>query len=1222
MMYSNNDIYSLVSGYKEKPQHKTILQNYFKPFNKNSLELTLSLFLANIIFYKLNLNKIKLYDDYTIFTEAKDKEEFIKKWKKEIRKNIKDMQYIEIRYLYDYQHNNETKTGATSYYYKLPKHENIEPDKLKKEAQNLKNQIIKWEQELTKGHHKNRKIHSISISIAPRKEIPYTTDKKGNKKPKAGNSKTATAFNYFLLDIDIEEWKKPNYEPTQEEINKHINNLLNALPEKAYKPHIIGYTGAGLRFIWYFTRPITRLEIPLLKKIAQDLREKTNMDVDDRVYDISRVDRILGTENRKTKYGTPRQSRILYYNPNAIGYILEKFYDQVGYGIKEVMEIIEKEQNKTSEDTAIEVINKLKKNNTIQEFKSMDEKTYKKTKRIQKILHEKGKKKHNNNYGWIIDLLNYLGIGYKPAGNRIHIYSIYTDDGNNPDTAIYINQGYNAIVKDFHLDTSFNLIAYLWTVYEHKILEYLKINGLCHSLEDNNNIYEVINEFFELETEKIPLERYITPKHIKRIIENNEHKTIGIKAPTGSGKTTAIINYAVENNKKIIFLVPYYSMALQQATQNKLKGFIGLHQDHNEKNETIKKTTRIIATYDQLQKIVDIKGADNIKEYMLIIDEYHNLITQYDLRYNAINTIIDYKEAFSRVVYLSGTYEGLNIENTKIYEFKPKYQRKNNYIISTCKNNEGLEYLLNELKEIDTTTGKYLVFVNNIETIREIKEKLEEQGIEKIYTLTALNKHNEIMETIANEEKLKETGVYITTSVICDGINLKDKDVKKIYIYKVQDIYQMGQYIARVRNTEPDIIHIIEPKKIDNIETYKDFMKSTTELLKQIVDPINKNRIEAMEQGINLDEYYIKELKRLPIYEEEKFIKYNKYTKLYDIDYFKMTKAYLDRLNPRIMSNPKAIQQALLKFYPKLNIKIEQAKLKELNEKIEPKENTKDKLVKYLIKHDYDTIKEIKQYKGKDELKLVDKTGINDIQEIMEIKEVAKRHHKSLKTIERVKEYENYGIKVEINKKDINTIKEKYNIPESMEEKAKEIYIITANPKAIGKKIKVWETAKAIILDKQGKIKKDNHIILEGWQYTHIKIILDELMAAWNKEKKNINIPILLSKLRDLPKPKVKKTKREIIISKIKEYAKIKKVGEETYQIIEIAEEIIEAYNWKVKKANKVKNYLEILKEHTGEQLHEEDILKLLDNNKKLFETYKWEGYLINVKKEWYIIDI
>ncbi|WP_421078622.1 DEAD/DEAH box helicase family protein (plasmid) [Methanothermococcus sp. Ax23] len=668
-------------------------------------------------------------------------------------------------------------------------------------------------------------------------------------------------------------------------------------------------------------------------------------------------------------------------------------------------------------------------------------------------------------------------------------------------------------------------------------------------------------------------------------------------------------------------------MALQQATQNKIKGFIGLHQDHEETEETIKKATKIIATYDQLNKIVEIKGTDDLKDYLLVIDEYHNIITQYDLRYKAINRILDYKEAFNKVIYLSGTYEGLNIENNKIYEFKPKHQRKNNYNIIVCKNNEGLGHLMDELKRIDTSTGKYLAFINNIELIKEIEQELKGHGIDNIHILTAPNKDNPIMDNIYNEECLKEAGIYLTTSLICDGINIKDKDVKKIYIYGVNDIYQIGQYIARVRNTEPDIIHIIEPKEIKGMEPYNNYIQSIRAIIQPIIYTLNENRKEAKERGMDdKDTEVYKKIEKIPIFKEEMYIKYDIYKDQYREDIYKITKSYIDRLNIRIINNPQLIKRVLLKFYPALNITIEKIENKETIKEVAGG-RTKEYLIKSIIKYGYDTIQEIKSYKGRDELKLIDKTGIQDIEELTTIKEVSKRHRDALKNIRELKEFRSFGFDINVKEKNIIKVKEKYNIKELPKELEKEIYVMAGNPKSIGKEFNILKMAKNILLDRQGLIPKGNPTLKEVWDYRIRKIILDDVLEA-NNNNKNINIPTILVKVREFIKEnggddeEDKKNKQVInkdkVIEIIKEYAKIT-IKNETITVKKIDDRILEAYNRKVEKA---KNYLEILKEHTGEQLHEEDLLELLDNNNDVLKHYIQLGYIHNIRWEYYLIDV
>ncbi|WP_421078013.1 DEAD/DEAH box helicase family protein [Methanothermococcus sp. Ax23] len=760
--------------------------------------------------------------------------------KKDIKKSIKHMNYFEVRYLVElekkYQKPNNRNSWAYSEYIEIPE---INPDDIKNIAESISNRIYEKENEILKKIGKRARLTTVSIGIAPRQT-------------ENGSSKSATAWIYIPIDFDVEEWKEK--EPTMDEINDKINKILSELPDDYTTPHIIAFTGGGLRFIYYIDRPISRLELPILSKIA----EQIGHDADTAMYDIARVDRLPGTKNRKEKYEGGRDCKILYVRKNLAPIAPEVFFYKFGINNEEYKEMV-KEASETTE--SFELINKLKKSNIkIKDFKELTKKEYKFTKFIQAKLTEIYKDSK-----WIIELFDYLRVGYKSNGKYISIYSIYYNDGNNPDCTIYPNKGYNAIAVDWHNNNlRTNVIAYLWGAYKDKILEFIEKKGISSKVDDYVEAEEYLKELLDKNKNAVIVEceKYLKYEVLQTAIDNSakENKPVILQAETGRGKTYTITNnigkiYEENNGKITVLLFPYKSQVMQTYNTLASQGtkVAAYYEGSTTRIHNAKEIRLVIGTYNQLDRIMyDIKydvidigerkeeiQLKEDKDIILIVDEAHNLILQKEFRKKEINNIEQYLNKVYASILLTATPELINLQNKRVVKavFKDKKEYfKNTFIIES----EGrLHNIIDFCKYItmkfNKGSKKGIVLVDSKKDIDTIEEILKLYNFNsEIYKITKETVGTDkAAQMIINSERVPD-GLILATRIIAEGINIKNgegenetiqlniKDkVDVVAVLKTSSATIIRQFLARVRNGGDTCIIYTEQGKASQMLRYE-----------------------------------------------------------------------------------------------------------------------------------------------------------------------------------------------------------------------------------------------------------------------------------------------------------------------------------------------------------------------------------------------------------------
>jgi len=825
-----------------------------------------------------------------------------------LKKLVKQFKFLEIRFLGKFK-------GKRQFFIDIS---DLHVDNILEKTEKII-KLIKSQCEYIKKQKKKR-LDGVYVGIAPRKE-------------KKGDSGASTAWSYIAFDFDVKEWKT-NKMPTEEEVTKKLIEYLSKFVEKGILPHKVAFTGGGLRFILYPERPILEEELILLRMIAEELGADIAM------YDLARVDRLIGTYNCKEKYGNPRPCVTIAWIKDEedanklITPII--FYEKFGI-IKDYkeFEVLFNEKrkelyNKRGLNNITTTINRLIKkpnlNKTI--LQDMNKNTYKWLYAIQDKLTKKLDKR------WIEKLLSYLGIDYKYGknGTRLDLWSLFFDDGKNPDCSIYINEGYNAVMVDFHdPNMRFIALAGLWMIKEfrEKTIEFLKMHGINPNPSTYRTVKETMNELLNRETIKMEAEGYLPKEAIIKAYQLSIEQGVPIylKADTGRGKTYTLTRNAwdiKEEFKKhaIAVAFPYKIQVLQVGA--------GLHADgvivpmYYEDGKKLDKNTvhyLTIGTYDQVENMIndlcydtykgeEIQVADE-EDILLAIDEAHDLVIQKEFRKRAITGVKRYIERAGGCVLLTATPELINLNNYPVIEVEFKDEKKlfERCSIHIAKNiiGEFCEYILLMFKQEQIKNA--LVLVDNKKMIENIKYTLELYGFNKpIYVITretvGIDKASKM---IINDEKVPEEGLILATRVISEGVNIKNH-VDLVWALYCKSATTIRQFIARCRNGGGELIVTApfkereeEPMIIDynamvemfreNYKLLKEYLETDIEVLKELDKDYKKVLISKIQNAI----YYDEEKKEWVLDEDELAHIYNSLLEAHITRDYRLLKEYLEK---------------------------------------------------------------------------------------------------------------------------------------------------------------------------------------------------------------------------------------------------------------------------------------------------------------------------------------
>lgn len=293
--------------------------------------------------------------------------------------------------------------------------------------------------------------------------------------------------------------------------------------------------------------------------------------------------------------------------------------------------------------------------------------------------------------------------------------------------------------------------------------------------------------------EKVKFERYIPSEYAIELLEAEER--ILLKSPTGSGKTHSFVTASkqlaeeltIQNfNRFYIFTTPTIALTDQVAKDNGIEAVKG-----NTKNlfaniqRYVKNGGRVFScTYDMALQLHSIlKEMKPNCTFSVMVDEYHHTITDYNYRKTAIDNLIELekKSSVKSFIGLTGTPDAIlrSVFQREIH-IETKYDKAPCQVwgaLTYEKQNEAETLLYQVLKQKADSGKKLLVFIQNKDIIQRLHKKLKYNDINAKAITSDGKNNNEAYKSLINDSVFpKDTQIILTTTVIADGINIKNEN--------------------------------------------------------------------------------------------------------------------------------------------------------------------------------------------------------------------------------------------------------------------------------------------------------------------------------------------------------------------------------------------------------------------------------------------------------------
>lgn len=267
-----------------------------------------------------------------------------------------------------------------------------------------------------------------------------------------------------------------------------------------------------------------------------------------------------------------------------------------------------------------------------------------------------------------------------------------------------------------------------------------------------------------------------------------------ITAPTGTGKSTALIEYITKNNIHCIIVSPLNELSMQLS--EKSRDFIKTINSETTSNILSEISNSLI---DKKPIIVSLKTfckyVDMFYNIPVYIDECHKLIEYNELceTEKVINAIRE--EKFKLIVGITATPLGLDfLLNLKIItsNLSSKYNRT--LFLDTI-DDMSLESMLGAIYDLYIKHGKLVVMYNNKNECLRMSEELRLLG------LTVLNYNSDVKDIrVVNEHFSEKFDILFCTSSLITGVSILDNYHAVCILRFFDTINSIPQFFSRNRN--------------------------------------------------------------------------------------------------------------------------------------------------------------------------------------------------------------------------------------------------------------------------------------------------------------------------------------------------------------------------------------------------------------------------------------
>jgi hypothetical protein len=328
---------------------------------------------------------------------------------------------------------------------------------------------------------------------------------------------------------------------------------------------------------------------------------------------------------------------------------------------------------------------------------------------------------------------------------------------------------------------------------------------------------------------KARTEQYLQDDTIKRAIRWNDK--LLIHAPTGSGKSTALLNITKDkdflqeqNIKRVILCVPTNIIAEQLYIDAKDSGLDPVLLDGKTNDielRIVDDAKLVISTYDSIQKA-------DVNQSLLVIDEQHQLTESYSYRQSALNKVLDITSYVGKCVLLSATpnkafctdlnenfgYTYFNIEASK--------QKQTNVqpVFYT-----GSEAAIIKYIDAKHPKGKHLIKKDNTDRLEQMQD-LVSRKTTVLSNRTGAKSNSEYLSII--DAGSFDSDFILTTKLLEMGVSILD-DVDTVSLCSPANENEIAQFAARPRmkgqsNKETTVytFHKVQDADFNLNDPYKD----------------------------------------------------------------------------------------------------------------------------------------------------------------------------------------------------------------------------------------------------------------------------------------------------------------------------------------------------------------------------------------------------------------
>lgn len=426
----------------------------------------------------------------------------------------------------------------------------------------------------------------------------------------------------------------------------------------------------------------------------------------------------------------------------------------------------------------------------------------------------------------VINLLDTLGIKHSNRRKPLYInfFSLYADDGNNPDAILFYNNNDNPknkwagySVQDFHSGEVVSFCQYLCK-YSCEKFDYLMEKIGYKKLKTNIPISTEFNKA----AVTYKCERYISEsqqieilQEINKVIQQNQSSKqtkIIITAPTGTGKTEMFYRLAQENKLRMILALSYTSQVLQGKSNHTVKGVLeGMCQNDFE----VPEKGSIFMTYD---KATIIKDEIYPSKYIMVIDEAHNLVNHSEFRDKTLDNLKELSDRCKAVIYITATPEYINTKDVDLFirielENQPLKQA------CVCKYEQNAKNFIADAVISNHMAGKIdVIYARNRKQLYKIETLIQQKSIETHVIHGDLKEESQVYSNISAHQRLSrngvliEDGVLLTTNLIVDGVNILDENIGNIFFINPESTTDLIQFPSRFRNGYDNYFIVISGK--------------------------------------------------------------------------------------------------------------------------------------------------------------------------------------------------------------------------------------------------------------------------------------------------------------------------------------------------------------------------------------------------------------------------